>query len=239
MQRPKPPHYERALMEAVTTPIYPKTYVVEDCRQKQIEKLNRVKVVVEPHPYQTILANELKELFETSSMILICHRNPIKSFDIFNFRVALHRKNVQYKMFGKKVVKQAIDESKFKKLLPLFETDNCMLFSAEQNIGDVLKILKKTPQIILLAGVIDNRALSRNQLEAYAKFGDLDTMRAQFAATLYAAGNQIVSNLQSHQSNLVYMLDARSKMLSERNNSEQHQQQQQPLTENVNEKDEK
>lgn len=224
VNRPKPPHYERALFEAVTSPVYPKKYIVEECRQKQLDKLNQREKEVETHPFQTILANELRELFDSSKMILFCHRNAIKSFDVFNFRVALHRKEVSYQMRGKKTVRQAIGDTKFKELLPLLDADSCMLFSPNTNIADVLKILKKTPQIILLAGVIDDRILSRNQLEEYAKLGDLDTMRAQFAASLYAGGNQIVNNLQSHQSNLCYLLDAHSKILSEGKTPEPKQQ---------------
>lgn len=200
-------------MEAVCRPIYKRTPIVELCRERQTAK--REEAREEMHPFSRILANELRELFDTSKMILICHKNSINAYDLFNFRVALHREGVSFTMRGKKIVEAAIGDSKFRTLLPLFRADNCMLFSQNTNVDGVLKVMKKTPQVLLLAGVVEDRILSRSQLEEYANMHDLDTVRAQFAATLFCAGNQIVSNLQAHQSNLCYLLDAHSQILSE------------------------
>lgn len=214
VQRPRKPHYARALFEAVTTPIYEKTRIIDDCRLKQESKLLGPKKEREVHPYLAILAKELREFFETSNMTLICHRNSINSFDYFNFRVALHKNDIQCKVYGKAIVNEAIKTTKYRAILPLFESSNCIIFASEPKIAETLKILRKNPRIILLGGILEDRIMSKNELVNYSKLPDLQIVRAQFAATLQTAGGQILNNLQAHQSNLCYLLDAHAKALA-------------------------
>lgn len=217
IQRPRPPHYKRALFEAVTAPIYPKTRVIDDCREGKLKrKMEKEKEMVkETHPYHEILAKEIRGFFDDHSMVLVCHKNSIDAYNFFNFKVAMHKIDIKTKAYGRKLIRLAIENTRYQNLLPLFETDHCILFAPEPRIEEVLKILKKNPKIVLLAGVMNDRILDKNQLVNYSKLGDLQAQRAQFAANLYLAGNQVVNNLQSHQSNLCFLLDAHSKALSE------------------------
>lgn len=215
IQRPKPPHYERALFNAVTQPIYEKIPLVVECREKEMEKWQRGKFERAAHPYEKILATELYEAFETSEMVLICQKNAIKSFDFFQFKVALHKKDVKLKVSGPQVLKTALKDTKYDNLHKILNLNCCMLFGNASSVVDILKILRKWPQIILLAGTMSDRILSKNQLVEYSQLPDLQTVRAQFAATLNTSGGQILNNLQAHQSNLCYMLDAHAKALGE------------------------
>lgn len=212
IQKPRPPHYERAVFNAVTQPIYNFKTVVEVCREKQEQKRAMTKIEREPHPYEILLARELREAFDTSEMILICHKNSIKGLDYFRFKVALHKKNVKVKVNGAQVRKTALKGTKYESLLELMNVSNCMLFGDASSIGDILKILRKVPQMILLAGTMSDRILSKNELVEYSEL-DLQTARAQFAASLNTAGGQVLNHLQAHQSNLCYMLDAHAKAL--------------------------
>jgi len=213
IQRPRPPHYQRALFNAVTTPIYEKIPMTVQCRAREEAFLTREKREAESHPYQKILARELLECFERSNMTLVCHKNPIKAYDMFKFRVLLHKKEIQCKVYGKKIVKEALSNTKYETLLPLFNVSNCILFASEPKVNDVLKLLRKAPQIILLGGIVDNQLLSKNELVSYSQLPNLAIVQAQFAANLHLAGGSILNKLQAHQSNLCYLLDAHAKGL--------------------------
>lgn len=214
IQKPRPPHYERALFNAVVQPIYKIKTVVEVCREKQEKKLQMVKIEREPHPYEIILARELREDFESAEMVLICQMNSIKALEWFRFRVALHRNDVKARVHGAQVRKTALKDTKFEKLLELMTVSSCMLFGDASTIGEILKVLRKFPQMILLAGTMSDRILSKNELVDYST-SDLQTVRAQFAASLNTAGGQVLNHLQAHQSNLCNMLDAHAKALGE------------------------
>lgn len=211
----RPAHYEKALFQAVTKPVYPYISAVDRCqreqREKQLETLNPAR----PHEFAQIQANELYRWFDESNTILLCHMNSMKAMEYFNFRVACHKKDITTKIYSRSVIKLALENTGFESMLPvLVATEHsCMLFSNERNVGEVLKITKRIPKVVLLCGAIDNRFMSRNELEHYASLPDKTTVQAQFVATLNSIGGQLVSNLQAHQSNLCYMLDARADAL--------------------------
>lgn len=223
IQRPRPPFYTRKLFNAVTEPIYPFKTAVDYCHEKQAKLKAEQELSIEEqlHPYEKILAKELGDTFASANMVLLCQKNSMDAFDFFNFRVALHKKNIKAKVMSRKLIRAAIKDTKYSSMLPvLMQTQyNCMLFSDEWNVGDVLQILKKTPKILLLAGSLGDNYLSRSQLENYANLPDLTTLRAQFAATLNAAGGQLYNHLQAHQSNFVYMLDAHADALKNQTNA--------------------
>lgn len=214
IQRPKPPHYERKLFNAVTEPIYEWVPLVADCRKKQIERINTKATVEEPHPYERILAREFREAIDASEMQLVCQKNSIIVYDNFKFQVALRNVGVTLKAYNKKIQRFALKDTKYANLLKLTEVPSCYLLGPPSAIPAVLKILRKTPQMILLGGIIGDRMLSKNELVNYSQLPDIQVVRAQFAATLHsAAGGQLVNNLQAHQSNLCYLLDAHAKAL--------------------------
>lgn len=217
IQKPRPPFYSRKLFNAVTEPVYPRKTAIDLCNEKQalkqLEKRHGEKNLL--HPYESILAKDLLGFFDSAKMILICHKNSMSGFEYFNFKVAMHKQNVATKYYGRKIIKAAIEDTKFHGMLPLLmqTSHNCMLFSDEWNIGAVIKVLKKQPKMILLAGSLGDRFMSRNELENYAKLPDLTTVRAQFVATLNSVGGQLTNHLQAHQSNFAYMLDAHADAL--------------------------
>ncbi|XP_055304138.1 39S ribosomal protein L10, mitochondrial [Sitodiplosis mosellana] len=221
IQRPRPPHYTRKLFNAVTEPVYPRRTAIDLCQEKlalqQLEKQHREQNVL--HPYEGILAKELFSFFDSAKMILICHKNSMDGFEFFNFKVAMHKKNIKTKIMSRKIIKGAIGDTKFNAMLPLLMDTpySCMLFSDEWNVNDALAVLKKTPKVILLAGTLGDRYMSRNELENYAKLPDLTTVRAQFVATMNSVGGQLTNHLQAHQSNFAYMLDAHADALKNAN----------------------
>lgn len=167
------------------------------------------------HPYEAIMSKELFEFFDSSKMILLCQRNSMTAYEFFNFKVALHKKNVKTKVYSRTVIRGAIADTKFQTMLPLLTQTqySCMLFSDEWNVGDVLNVLKKTPKMLLLAGSLDDKYMSRSELEDFAKLPDLTTVRAQFVATLNSVGGQLTNHLQAHQTNFARMLDTHAEAL--------------------------
>lgn len=197
--------------------MYPRKTAVDWCQEnKALKQLERQQLAPEKmHPYEQILANELFGCFDSAKMILICQKNSMNAFEFFNFKVALHKKNIKTKVMGREIIQGAIKDTKFNAMLPLLSQTpfNCMLFSDEWNVNDALRVIKKTPKILLLAGSLGDRFMSKNELENFAKLPDLGIVRAQFVATMESVGGQLTNHLQAHQSNLAYMLDAHAEAL--------------------------
>ncbi|XP_035909956.1 39S ribosomal protein L10, mitochondrial [Anopheles stephensi] len=209
IQRPRPPHYERARVLEIIKPYYKKPEFNAPCIEaEQTLKSKRV-----DNPYETIIAREARNWFEHSQLVALLHVNSIRQEDMFKVQVALHRHNVSVKVYGKSIMRKAVADTRFEAIMPLFEAKTAILFSPEAaKIKQVLSVLKKTPQLVLMGGIVEGKLLSKNEFTAYATMPDITTVRAQFAAVLDSAGGKIVSDLQCHQSQLVNMLDAYAKI---------------------------
>lgn len=214
IKHPRNPHFDKALFNAVTEPIYEAVPVVEECRQRYQTKTVRERNRREPNPYEVIIARETLERFESASIILAFHLNSIKAYDWFRYQVLFHKQGATLKTYGS-LIEFAIRDTKYRTMLQLFKTKYAIVFSSENNINELLKILRKTPKLILLAGIVENRFMSKNEIVKFSELPSLDVVRAQFATTLFSPGNTIVSNLQSHQSNFCSLLDVHAKALGE------------------------
>lgn len=166
----------------------------------------------EENPYETILAREVRNWLDHSQMVGIVHINPINGEDFFKARVAFHKEGMQLKKYGNGVMRKAITDSKYEALLNLvglktFSTG--FIFCPEhKKVNAILKIIKKTPQMHLLCGIVEDRLLSRNEFVDYGKMPNITIARSQIVNVLNMAGSHIVQRLESHQSNLVNILDA-------------------------------
>ncbi|XP_053661785.1 39S ribosomal protein L10, mitochondrial [Anopheles marshallii] len=208
IQRPRQPHYERARVLEIIKPYYKKPEFNAPCIDAQQMKQSKTL----DNPYETIIAREARNWFEHSKLVALLHVNSIRQEDMFKMQVALHRHNISVKVYGKSIMRKAVADTKFEAIMPLFEAKTAIIFSPEaQKIKQVLSVLRKSPQLILMGGIVEGRLLSRNEFMAYATMPDLTTVRAQFAAVLESAGGKIVADLQCHQSQLVNMLDAYAK----------------------------
>lgn len=207
-QRPRQPHYERAKVIAVTQPFYPAKERIMPCPESLFKSQNQK----EDNQYETILAREVRNWFDHSQMIGIVHINPINGEDFFKARVAFHKEGMQLKKYGNGVMQKAIVGTKYEALMNLvglktFSTG--FIFCPEhKKVNAILKILKKTPQMHLMCGILENQLLSRNEFMDYAKMPDIQVARSQIVNVLNMAGSHIVQRLESHQSNLVNILDA-------------------------------
>jgi large subunit ribosomal protein L10 len=204
IQRPRKPHYIRQRVIEVTKPIYKEPSLDTKC----LEKFEQIKIGQLENPYEKIIAKEVQNWFKHSQMVAVFHINSIKAEEIFKVQVGLHKHQMQLKTYGRNIMKLACGNTKYETLLPLFSSKYFIVFSPEVKIKQLLNVVKKVPQMHLLAAVVENRLMSKTELTAFAALPDLQTAQAQLVGVLNSAGGKIVSDLECHQMNLTNILDA-------------------------------
>ncbi|XP_034100109.1 39S ribosomal protein L10, mitochondrial [Drosophila albomicans] len=208
IQRPKEPHYERARVIAVTQPKYPEPPKAITCFQSRAQ---RTGTQLE-NPYNAIVAREVLNWLNHSRLAAVFHLNSINADEIFRVRVQLHKQNMHLKSYGRKIIGQAVTGTAYEAILPLFHSNHCIVFSPNpQQIGALLRITRKVPQMVLLGGIVESKLLSRNELMDFAKMPSLQVAQAQLVQTLNQAAGTVVQQLQAHQCNLVKVLDVHAK----------------------------
>ncbi|XP_065093344.1 large ribosomal subunit protein uL10m [Ochlerotatus camptorhynchus] len=216
IQRPRKPHYERARVLDLVKPVYKQPDFNAPCvdagRTQIAQKIE--------NPYEKIIAREVRNWLDHSKMVAFIHLNSIKQEDFFKVQVALHRLQMNVKIYGKSIIQQAVDGTQYEPIQSLFDVKTAMIFCPDEaKIRQLLNVLKKAPQFVLLAGIIQGQFLSKNEFIGYASLPDLTTARAQLTGVLYSAGAKIVSDLECHQNQLVNVLESYVRHEHEKNDS--------------------
>lgn len=173
------------------------------------------------NPYERIIAREVFNWFEHSKFVAIFHQNSISQEELFKVRVELHQKGIALKSYGGNIMRQALGGTKYENTLPLFDTPFCVMFAPEtKHVKDIQRVTKKVPQLILLAGVLENRIMSRTEITKYAAMPSLEIAQAQLCNVLNSAASSLVHNvLDGHQKQLVQILDVHKENLAKGNES--------------------
>ncbi|KAJ8971832.1 hypothetical protein NQ317_011768 [Molorchus minor] len=89
------------------------------------------------------------------------------------------------------------------------------LHMSQVGIKTVFRTSKKFPQLIILAGILEGKFISKDELTYYSLIPNLQVAQSGLVQTLESVGSQVVSHLNSHQTTLVSHLEERVKQLEE------------------------
>ncbi|XP_063239528.1 large ribosomal subunit protein uL10m [Bacillus rossius redtenbacheri] len=214
IQRPREPHYERARVIDVCRPVFPrKTEVApmfELC-QKPAESLKSNTISLE-NPYFRFLARDFMNNMKHSKMVAFVHLNSMTAEEKFKVGVQLKKQNMYVKAYNRNIVRLAVENTRYEAILPLFESQSAIVFSPEVQVKKLLKILRRAPNYVLLAGIVDGQQLSKPELVRYSQLPDLAAARAGLVSAVNALGAGLLGSLCAHQQALVRHLDQHAEM---------------------------
>ncbi|XP_046828280.1 39S ribosomal protein L10, mitochondrial [Vespa crabro] len=139
-------------------------------------------------------------------MIAFLHKNSITEEEVFELAVPLKRKNMYLKTYGSIILDLALKDTTYKAISLLYQSPFFIIFSPENNVIDLLKILKKFSQVTLIAGILEGKLLSVNDFKYYGEM-DLTTAQVSLVQVLQSAGgNNLNQQITHHQSALISRL---------------------------------
>lgn len=152
IQKPRAPHFLRALVNEFLTPFYPhpnQGKKLEELCHKVTRSNERTKEV-KYNPYEKIIAREVRNWFDNSKMVAICHQNSITSGEEFELKVSLKRANMYFKRYNYKIMKLALEDTPYTATMSLYTSSFSIVFGIDANVAAFEKINKKFPQVIVL-----------------------------------------------------------------------------------------
>lgn len=204
------PDFRRKLMLAICEPIVPR-----DKRQTS-EKCYNLKLKQERpiHPYDELLAQDLKQELLSSRMICFFHTNVMTKREKREASNQFQHEDLYLRFYNEDVAQLAMSGTKYSSALHLCRIDDwfvqrdvTMLFGAEPQVNKVLRITRKIPQLILIAAIVDDRFLSVEDFKQYSRLPDLQALRAQVSHTLSLAAQSVVANTSHPVRSLTQSLD--------------------------------
>ncbi|XP_025059531.1 39S ribosomal protein L10, mitochondrial [Alligator sinensis] len=194
-------HFERQKLMAVTEYIAPRPLVPPRCIVPPVVPFQ------EEDGYEKLLRRQVGEMFRDSKMIAVCQFNSPSNDEMQLVNYHLLKHNIRVKRFPNEIMKAFLSESKYKNLLPLFVGNNILLVSPETKAKEMLRILKRVPEVVLLGACIENTILSRQGVLNYSKLPSLELAQGQVAGALALVPSQMCTVLQSNSVRLTALLN--------------------------------
>lgn len=208
VQKPRTPHHYRALVEQITRPKYPLINPLTLPWNKRCSKLFKSSSKqIEDNPYENILAQEVKDLFQQSAMVAIFHKNPVKGEVDFKTMKIFKMAGMDHLIYGKSTLKLGLEQTNYAAVLNLFQSHSSIVFSNTSQVPKLLKLIKKMPHLILLACIVDGKLLSKNQTVEYGNLVDIDNARARLINVIGQMNNKCLQTIGQTQLTMVRYLE--------------------------------
>ncbi|KAH6937806.1 hypothetical protein HPB50_004168 [Hyalomma asiaticum] len=202
-RNPREPHFEKKIILEACKPIIPPSTEPE---WERCGMAKSIEVEREPHPYNRIRANILRNELHEAKLICFMHENPIAREDRRKAYNMLFKKNFFLKAYNNETVRLAITGTKFESAMPFTLSRNALILSPETDVVTLFKLFKKMPQLILLAGIVHGRFLSRNELQWLSTVPNIEYLQGQTCAILASAASKMLQITSHHQNKLSHLL---------------------------------
>lgn len=200
------PDLRRKKLYAACEPI-----ILPDLRQES-EKCEQLHPLppIEIHPYDKLLAQDLKNEWESSRMICIFHKNSMTEREHVERRNLFQHQDMLLRYYNTRCVHHYLTGTRFECLKQLFLNGSyhALLFSKEPNVLKMVKTAKKVQHhLVLLCAVVDDKILSYNEIIKYSELPNLPTLQSHLCHTLSLASQSITQNLAKPLTQLSMSLD--------------------------------
>ncbi len=156
------------------------------------------------------LVEKLKELYDSSSGIVITEYRALSMEEITALREELKKAGDIFKVVKNTLMKRAIEDKNIEGVENLFVGPVAVAFS-KSDVGQTAKALldfrKKVEKIELKGAIIDGRLYEKKEIEAIAKLPSKEALLTQLVGTMVAPISNFVSVLAAPMRDLVNVLN--------------------------------
>lgn len=156
----------------------------------------------QPNPQKLRLADQIRQVFESNNMVVVCQFSDMNTAEWEDLRYALGKDEIKVKMFPNRITCKALENTKYREVTPLFLASTVVTYSKEAKVKPLLSEIRKQPKMAILGGKIDNRLLSRKAVADYSKLPSLTEQHVQLLQMLSEHSRRLTTLLEQTQMNL-------------------------------------
>lgn len=156
----------------------------------------------QPNPQKLRLADQIRQVFESNNMVVVCQFSDMNTAEWEDLRYALGKDEIKVKMFPNRITCKALENTKYREVTPLFLASTVVTYSKEAKVKPLLSEIRKQPKMAILGGKIDNRLLSRKAVADYSKLPSLTEQHVQLLQMLSEHSRRLKTLLEQNQMNL-------------------------------------
>ena len=156
---------------------------------------------------EVLFARKLKEILKNSSIVAFYHFHESATDGWTHFRQEMSfKEGINLTVFPNLICQAYLSRTKYKKLLPFFVGKTITAYTAGP-VQNLIKMLGKQSQLILLGALYKNELLSANQLKALGRLPEKENLQGEVISILNMNGEQLRSMLEQNQRNLTSYLE--------------------------------
>ena len=156
---------------------------------------------------------EMKDFFKKTTSVFVTHYQGLSVKQIDELRSEMRKHGILFKITKNRITKLALEGSKFNKLENLFSGPTAVTFSddAITSAKILTKFAKNNSNLKIIGGIMEEKPLSRKDVEKIATLPTLSEARAKIAGIITTPAQKIVSILLAPGAKIVILALVKTK----------------------------
>ena len=153
---------------------------------------------------------EMQALFGEVNLLVVTQQSGLTVAEVTALRQRMREAGASYKVCKNRLVRLALEGTKFEELKPMF-TGPTAIASSEDPVAAAkvaVEFAKQNDKLIIVGGALGAEALDTSGVEALAKLPSLDELRGKLVGLIQAPATKVAGVLQAPAGQLTRVFGA-------------------------------
>lgn len=143
---------------------------------------------------KTDLVNNLHDTFENAASVVIVHCIGLTVEESTNLRTKMRNENCNFKVTKNRIARIALKDTKYQHMDSMFKGPTAIGSSNDPVMAAKILVdyAKENEKLVIIGGGLEDKALSKIDVEALAKLPSLNDLRGKLVGLLQAPASKIL-----------------------------------------------
>ena len=143
---------------------------------------------------KTELVNNLHDTFDNAASVVIVHCIGLTVEESTNLRTKMRNENCNFKVTKNRIARIALKDTKYQHMDSMFKGPTAIGSSSDPVMAAKILVdyAKENEKLVIIGGGLEDKALSKIDVEALAKLPSLNDLRGKLVGLLQAPASKIL-----------------------------------------------
>ena len=143
---------------------------------------------------KTDLVNNLHDTFDNAASVVIVHCIGLTVEESTNLRTKMRNENCNFKVTKNRIARIALKDTKYQHMDPMFKGPTAIGSSNDPVMAAKILVdyAKENEKLVIIGGGLEDKALTKIDVEALAKLPSLNDLRGKLVGLLQAPASKIL-----------------------------------------------
>jgi len=162
---------------------------------------------------KTDLVKTLRNTFEDAASVVVVHCVGLTVAESTDLRNKLRNDNCNFKVTKNKITRLALKDTKYEHIADMFRGPTAIGSSKDPVMAAkvLVDFAKENEKLVIIGGGLEDKSLSKNDVEALAKLPSLNDLRGKLVGLLQAPTSKIARLAKEPASKVLRIISEKSK----------------------------